>query len=93
MNEMKTIYVGNLPFDQTEDDIRELFSQYGTVHSVKVVMDRVSGRSKGFGFVEMDQQEAEAAIQALDGSNFGGRDIRVNEARERKPRRNDNYRH
>lgn len=83
---MKTIYVGNLPFSTTEDAVQELFGQYGAVNSVKLISDRETGRPRGFGFVEMEQAAAEAAISALDGNEFGGRTLRVNEARERRPR-------
>ena len=83
---MKTIYVGNLPFTATETEITELFTQHGTVHSVKLITDRDTGRPRGFGFVEMDQNESEAAVNALNGAEFGGRTLRVNEARERAPR-------
>jgi len=87
MSEMnKTIYVGNLPFSATEDEVSRLFSQHGTVHSVKLITDRETGRPRGFGFVEMDRSGADAAIQALNGSDMGGRSLRVNEAQERKPR-------
>jgi RNA recognition motif-containing protein len=87
---MKTIYVGNLPFSATEDQVRELFEQYGKVQSVKLVSDRDTGRPRGFGFVEMDGSEADTAIAALNGQQFGGRGLRINEARERSggpPRR------
>ena len=83
---MKKIYVGNLPFSSTEDDVNQLFSQHGTVHSVALINDRETGRPRGFGFVEMDDNEAMAAISALDGQDFGGRSLRVNEAQDR-PRR------
>ncbi|MCK9530685.1 MAG: RNA-binding protein [Gammaproteobacteria bacterium] len=82
---MKTIYVGNLPFSASADDIRNLFAQHGNVQSVKLVTDRETGRPRGFGFVEMDASGADAAIRALDNTNFGGRNLRVNEAQERKP--------
>lgn len=82
---MKTIYVGNLPFNASADDIRNLFAQHGTVQSVKLVTDRETGRPRGFGFVEMDPSGADSAIRALDNTNFGGRNLRVNEAQERKP--------
>ncbi len=82
---LKTIYVGNLPFQSSEDDVRELFSQHGTVHSVKLISDRETGRPRGFGFVEMGPSEASQAIDALNGSDFNGRSLRVNEARERTP--------
>ncbi len=84
---MKSIYVGNLPYNKSENDVRDLFAQYGTVHSTKLISDMYTGQSKGFGFVEMELSEAQAAIQELNGSNFGGRDIRVNEAKERKQSR------
>ncbi len=80
---VKTIYVGNLPFNSTEDDIRNLFSQYGTVHSVKMITDRETGKPRGFGFVDIEQDGAHAAIEALNGSEFQGRSLRVNEAREK----------
>lgn len=83
---VKSIYVGNLPWSATETDVRDLFEQYGTVHSAKVVTDRETGRSRGFGFVEMDDSEAQAAIEAADGQEMGGRPLRVNEARPRAPR-------
>lgn len=79
----KTIYVGNLPFNTTEADVRTLFEEFGTVHEVKMITDRGTGRFRGFGFVEMDDEEADAAISKLDGVDFGGRTLRVNEARER----------
>jgi RNA recognition motif-containing protein len=82
----KSIYVGNLPFSATEDDVRSLFEAHGTVHSVKLIADRETGRPRGFGFVEMDQAEAEAAIKALNGADNGGRPMRVNMAEEKKPR-------
>ena len=82
----KSIYVGNLPWSTTEGEVREAFSSYGDVKSVKLIEDRETGRPRGFGFVEMDDQEALAAIEALDGTNFGGRNIKVNEARPRAER-------
>lgn len=81
---MKRIYVGNLPFTATEDQLRRLFTDHGTVESVNVVTDRETGRSRGFGFVEM--AAADAAISALNGATVGDRSLNVNEAR---PRRND----
>ena len=78
-----TIYVGNLPFNSTEDEIRNLFSQYGTVHSVKMITDRDTGRPRGFAFVDIEQDGAHAAIEALNGQEFQGRSLRVNEAREK----------
>ncbi|HKJ09171.1 MAG TPA: RNA-binding protein [Gammaproteobacteria bacterium] len=83
---MKSIYVGNLPFSASDEDIRTLFSQYGTVHAVKLVMDRETGRPRGFGFVEMEAGDAATAIERLNGTEFGGRTLRVNEARERAER-------
>ena len=84
----KNIYVGNLPWSATEDELRDLFAQYGNVESAKIIMDRETGRSRGFGFVEMDSEAGESAIAALNGKEMGGRPLRVNEAREREPRRN-----
>ena len=81
------IYVGNTSYNSTEDDLREAFGQYGEVTAVRVITDRDTGRSKGFGFVEMsDDDQAREAMQALDGNDFMGRDIKVNEARPREPR-------
>ena len=82
----KSIYVGNLPWSATEDEVPALFAEYGKVLSVKLVSDRETGRARGFGFVEMDDAEAQAAIEALDNHNFGGRTLRVNEAKPRAPR-------
>ncbi len=82
----KRIYVGNLPFSATEADLRQLFSQHGSVSSVSLITDRETGRPRGFGFVEMDDAGAQAAIAALDGKEFGGRSLRVNEAQERGAR-------
>jgi len=84
------IYVGNLAYGVTEDDLREAFSAYGEVSRANVIMDRDTGRSKGFGFVEMpDNSQAEAAINGLNDKQLSGRAIRVNEAkpREDRPRR------
>ncbi len=83
---MKTIYVGNLPFDVTEDDVRGLFAPYGEVATVSLVTDRDAGRPRGFGFVEMPTDAADQAIDALDGMEMGGRTLRVNEARDRGAR-------
>lgn len=81
------IYAGNLPYSVDEGQLRELFAQYGTVTSAKIIMDRDTQRPKGFGFVEMpSQQEATAAIEALDGTDLGGRPLRINEARPREDR-------
>jgi RNA recognition motif-containing protein len=83
----KNIYVGNLPYDTTGDDLRQLFEAYGAVTSGQVIIDKFSGRSRGFGFVEMDNDhEAETAIDALNGSPYGGRPLTVNEARPREER-------
>jgi RNA recognition motif-containing protein len=79
----KRLYVGNLPFDATTEDVRTAFEAFGTVHDVSLVTDRDTGRPRGFGFVEMDAQSASAAIEGLNNKDFGGRDLTVNEARER----------
>lgn len=82
------IYVGNLDYQITEEDLRDIFEEYGTVTSTKVVIDRDSNRSKGFGFVEMQEQaEGQKAIDELDGAELEGRTMRVNVARERTDRR------
>ncbi len=83
----KRIYVGNLSFTTTEDELEELFTTYGDVMSCTVVTDRETGRGRGFAFVEMSDEDAAKAIEALDGQDFGGRDLRVNEARPREDRR------
>lgn len=83
---MKSIYVGNIPFSASEDDLRDLFADHGEVLSVKFIMDRETGRFRGFAFVEMEDPEAEAAIEALDGGDMGGRNLKVNEAKPRAPR-------
>lgn len=83
---MKTIYVGNLPFSATEEEVNALFSRHGTVHSVKLITDRDTGKPRGFGFVQMEKSDADTAIEALNGTDMGGRSLRVNEAQERKPR-------
>ncbi|NQT84331.1 RNA-binding protein [bacterium] len=79
----KKIYVGNLPFSASEAEVRELFEKYGTVHEVSLISDRETGRPRGFGFVEMDDDNADKAIGALNGTDLGGRALRVNEAKER----------
>lgn len=88
---MKKLYVGNLPYSTTDADLKSMVSQYGSVDSASVLMDRMSGRSRGFGFVEMsNDDEAQAAIDGLNGKEFEGRKLVVNEARppaERGPRR------
>ena len=81
------LYVGNLPYTFRDSDLEQTFSQYGSVSSAKVMMERDTGRSKGFGFVEMGSDaEAQAAIQGVHGQNFGGRDLVVNESRPMEPR-------
>jgi RNA recognition motif-containing protein len=83
----KNIYVGNLPYDTTGDDLVQLFQSYGAVTSGQVIIDKFSGRSRGFGFVEMaNDDEAQAAIDALNGTPYGGRPLTVNEARPREER-------
>ena len=80
------IYVGNLPYKANDQSLKELFEQYGTVNSARVIIDKFSGESKGFGFVEMpDKSEADAAIQATNEQDFMGRQLRVNESQP-KPR-------
>lgn len=84
---MKKIYVGNLSYTTSEDALRELFSEHGEVVSAALVMDRETGRPRGFGFVEMaNDNEANAAIEAINGTNIDGRDLTVNEARPRQNR-------
>lgn len=89
------LYVGNLPYSTTDADLTQLFAEYGTVVSASVISDRETGRSKGFGFVEIEEEDkAKAAIEALNGKDFGGRNIVVNEARpreERPPRREGGF--
>lgn len=91
------IYVGNLPYDTTDADLRDMFGQYGEVASASIIIDKMTNRSKGFGFVEMPgKADAEAAIKALDGTDFKGRNMKVNEARPREdrprePRRTPRY--
>lgn len=88
----KNIYVGNLNYDAGDQELEELFAQYGDVNSARIISDRYTNQSKGFGFVEMaDTDAADAAISALNGTQWMGRELRVNEARERndRPRRND----
>jgi RNA recognition motif-containing protein len=83
---MTTLYVGNLPFTATETDVKALFERHGKVDSVKLINDRETGKPRGFGFVEMAQNEALAAIQGLNGFQMNGRPLRVNEAQERPAR-------
>jgi RNA recognition motif-containing protein len=83
----KKLYVGNLTYDTTDSDLQRMFEEFGTVASAQVITDRESGRSKGFGFVEMgSDQEAQAAINALNGKDVGGRALTVNEAKPREER-------
>lgn len=82
----KKIYVGNLSFQATEDDVREMFEEHGTVESIAMINDRDTGRFRGFCFVEMPDSEALSAIEALDGVDKDGRTLRVNEARPREDR-------
>jgi RNA recognition motif-containing protein len=81
---MTKIYVGNLPFSATENDVRTLFEAHGTVQSVALINDRETGRPRGFGFVEMPSADAQRAIQSLNGKDMGGRPLRINEAQERQ---------
>lgn len=83
---MTSIYVGNLPFSASEDEVRQQFEAFGDVDRVKLISDRETGRPRGFGFVEMATDAANAAIEALNGQDMGGRPLRVNEAQERRPR-------
>ena len=82
----RNVYVGNLPWGATEEDVRAAFEAFGEVISVKLINDRETGRPRGFGFVEMEDQGALEAIESLDGSDFGGRNLKVNEARPRTER-------
>jgi RNA recognition motif-containing protein len=82
---LKKLYVGNLPFSATEESLRELFEQHGPTVSVRVITDRETGRSRGFGFVEFENESnAEKALQALDGADMEGRSLRVNEAQDKR---------
>jgi len=82
----KKVYVGNLSFDTTEDNVRELFNEFGTIESLAWITDRDTGRFRGFCFVEMDAAEAGKAIAALDGKEVDGRNLKVNEAKPREDR-------
>ncbi len=85
------LYVGNLPFTATDAELRELFGAHGAIASANVITDRETGRSRGFGFVDFEEEgDAETAQQALNGHELGGRELRVNEAQERTPRRTQN---
>jgi RNA recognition motif-containing protein len=81
------LYVGNLPFSATEEAIRELFGQHGSVESVSLITDRDTGQPRGFGFIEMEDAGASAAMRAIDGQEMDGRALKVNEARKREDRR------
>lgn len=83
---MKRIYIGNMNFSTTEESIKNLFSKYGDVDSVEIIKDKYTEQSKGFGFVEMSDDDAEKAISSLNGKDFEGRRIRVNFAQEMPPR-------
>ena len=82
----KSIYVGNLPWSATEEQVQNLFAEHGEVLSVKLVNDRETGRARGFGFVEMASEGVQAAVEALDNFSFNGRNLKVNEARPREAR-------
>ena len=82
----KTLYVGNLPWSVTEDELAQEFAPYGEVVSARIVTDRETGRSRGFGFVEMASEDLEPIISAMNGYSLGGRNLTVNEARPRQPR-------
>ncbi|SHF47322.1 RNA recognition motif domain-containing protein [Desulforamulus putei] len=83
---MATLYVGNLPWATKAEDLQEAFSQYGEVFSSRVITDRETGRSRGFGFVEVNDADVEKMVAALNGTELGGRIITVNEAKAREPR-------
>ena len=84
---MTKLYVGNLPFSATEDTVRSAFAAHGAVESIALVTDRTTGQPRGFGFVEMSSGDASKAMQALNGADFGGRPLKVNEAQDRGARR------
>jgi hypothetical protein len=86
----ESIFVGNLAFKMPPNALRELFEQYGQVHAVRLMTDRVTRKPRGFGFVEMNRKEARAAIRALDGTEFFGRQLKVKIANERKPQQENN---
>lgn len=83
---VKKLYVGNLPYTYSQSDLETLFAPHGSISSAQVVMDRETGRSKGFAFVEMETGPADAAIAALNGSDLNGRSLTVNEAKPRAPK-------
>ena len=82
---MASIYVGNLPYTITENDLKNLFSEYGEVQAVKLIINHETGRPKGFAFVELEKGNARAAIKVINGNEVGGRTLRVNEAHQRPP--------
>lgn len=84
------IYIGNLPFETTGQELREIFTEYGEVSSAKVITDRDTGRSKGFGFVEMSDADGKKAIEELNGAEYKGYQLTVNEAREKRNDRDQN---
>ena len=88
---MKSIYVGNLSYEASEQEVSDLFEQYGEVRSVRLIKDRETGRARGFGFVEMGADAADKAIEALEGQMFLGRNLKVNEAKPREPRERRSY--
>lgn len=81
---MTKLFVGNLPFSATEESVRELFEPHGTIETLALINDRETGRPRGFGFIEMSSSDAAKAMQALDGKDFGGRALKVNEAQARE---------
>jgi RNA recognition motif-containing protein len=82
-SEVTKLYVGNLPFTATEDSVRALFAPHGTVEKISLISDRETGRPRGFGFVEMSNADASRAMQALNGQDFDGRSLKINEAQDR----------
>ncbi|MGE5576751.1 MAG: RNA recognition motif domain-containing protein [Syntrophothermus sp.] len=82
----KTLYVGNLPWSTSEEELSAAFSAHANVKSSRIITDRETGRSRGFGFVEVDDEDVERVVEAMNGAEFGGREIVVNEARPRQPR-------
>lgn len=82
----KTLYVGNLPWTTTEDDLMSMFAQHGDIKSSRIITDRETGRSRGFGFVEVEDGDAEKVVEAMNGLDLGGRQITVNEAKARQGR-------
>jgi RNA recognition motif-containing protein len=84
---MKKLYVGNIPYSSTEAELRELFSEYGEIESLKIMKDQFTDRSRGFGFIEMaNEEDAKKAIEALDGKDFMGKSLKVNEAKPQQKR-------